>query len=133
MIYNTTITPGTNHMLLFLNFILPKPDRINSEFQSEYFRLASLFTKIMGMFVRDEVVANKKLFVIDQSNDSLYKDISEMILGGRCATLLIKEPLEEQDKWFRLDCRKILEELCLQVRKRFTFNGDSALFFVKNR
>lgn len=85
MIYNTMITPGTKHMLPFLNYILPKVDRINLEFQSEYFRLASLFTtisdeyrSIMGMFVRDEVVANKESSLIDPRNDSLYKDISEI-------------------------------------------------------
>lgn len=58
----------------------------------------------MEVFVRDEVVANKELSLTDQSNGSLYKDISEINLGGRCATLLIKEPLEEHDKRFPLDC-----------------------------
>ena len=85
IIYNTMTTPGTKHMLLFLNYILPKVDRMNLEFQSEYFRLGSLFTtisdeyrSIMGMFVRDEVIANKELSLIDPSNVSLYKDVSEI-------------------------------------------------------
>lgn len=138
MIYKTMINPGTKHMLLFLNYILLKVDRMNLEFQSEYFRLASLFTtvsdeyrSIMGMFVRDEVVANKDLSLIDPGNDSLYKDISEINLGGRCGALLIKEPLGDQDKRFRLGCRKFLVELCLQMQKRFTFHGDSVLSLLR--
>lgn len=138
MIYKTTINPGTKHMLLFLNYILLKVDRMNLEFQSEYFRPASLFTtasdeyrSIMGMFVRDEVVANKNLSLIDPENDSLYKDISEINLGGRCGALLTKEPLGDQNKRFRLDCRKFLVELCLQMQKRFTFHGDSVLSLLR--
>ena len=85
----------------------------------------------MGMFIRDEVVANKELSLIDPRNDSLYKDISEVNLDGRCTTLLIKEPLGDQDKRFRLDCRKFLVELCLQMQKRFTFHGDSVLSLLR--
>lgn len=128
MIYKTMINPGTKHMLLFLNYILPKVDRMNLAFQSEYFRLASLFTtvsdeyrSIMGMFVRDEVVANKDLSLIDPGNDSFYKDISEINLGGRCGALLIKKSLGDRDKRFCLDCRAFLVELCLQMQKDSLF------------
>ena len=46
-IYRTMITPGTKHMLLFLQYVLKKVDAMNVEFQSEYLRLHKLYPMIM--------------------------------------------------------------------------------------
>jgi len=63
-IYKVMVNCGTKHMLVFLNYILSKADRMNLEFQAEHYRLDTLYStiageyrSILGMFILDEVVA----------------------------------------------------------------------------
>ena len=122
-------------MLLFLNYILDKIDKMNLEFQSIYFRLDTLYSTIAGeyrsilaMFIDDEVIASEKLASINPLDVSIYNTLENLNVGVRCAALLLKELLHEDvKKRFLLDCRKILVELCQQMKKRFTFQEDSAL------
>lgn len=79
-IYKTMTNLRTKHMLLFLNYILSKVDKMNLEFKSEYFRLSTLFTtisdesrSILEMFVNNEAIHSNELAVIDPYNTSLHK------------------------------------------------------------
>ena len=49
-IHKTMTTPGTKHMFLFLNFLLPKIDRMNKEFQSDSFRTHVTFSSIRDSY-----------------------------------------------------------------------------------
>lgn len=125
-------------MLVFLNYVLQKVDRMNLEFQSEHFRLSTLFSTItdeysslLGMFVRDEVVQLQKLGDISPHNPRNHKTLEEIDLGGRCEALLTSEPLGEGEKRFRSDCKVFLSELCGQIRKRFTFEKQSILALLR--
>lgn len=121
-------------MLLFLNYIVGKVDKMNLEFQSQYFRLSNLYSSIsdeyrniLSTFVQDETIQSQELDAIDPHNVSVYKSISKISLGGRCEAMLLKEPLGENEQRFRRDCQAFLVELCEQMRRRFTFKKDSIL------
>lgn len=121
-------------MMLFLNYILGKVDKMNCEFQSEYFGLSVVYTtitavyrSILGMFVKPEVLESKKLSQINPEDKSLHSNLEHICLGGRCDTFLLKEPLEESEKRFRHDCKRYLVELCVQMRKRFPFDEANVL------
>lgn len=120
-IYRTLVNCGTKHMLTFLNYILGKVNKMNSEFKSEYFRLGKLYSKItteykniLTMFLKRELVLRKQLSEIDPSDNSQYMKLEDINLGGQCQALLIKEPIFEKEakKRFLLDCQKFLVELC---------------------
>ena len=94
-ILHTMKNSGTRRMLLFLNYIIKKVDRMNTEFQSEYFRLSSLFStiadeyrSIIGMFIKQEILEAHTLSEIDPRNSSNFLDIKDLHLGGRCEALL---------------------------------------------
>lgn len=81
-IYNIMVNRGTKHMLLFLNYVLGKVDKMNLEFQPEYYMLGTLYATIvdaykslLGMFVREEVVLCKTLANIDNCDSSQYKSL----------------------------------------------------------
>lgn len=133
-IYQTMTNRGTKHMLLFLNYILGKVDRMNCEFQSEYFRLSVVYTtiaaeyrSILGMFVKPEVLELEKLSQINPEDVSLHMNLEHICLGGRCDTFLLKEPLGDNEKRFRHYCKRHLVELCVQMRKRFPFDEENVL------
>ena len=138
-IYKKMNIRGTKHMLLFLNYTLGKVDKMNVEFQSEYFRLDSLYSTvaseyrgILGMFMKDEVLMTEKLANINPSHLSKFKALDNLHVGGRCEILLMKEPLQDDiKKRFLFDCRKFLVELCQQMRKRFTFEDESVLALLR--
>ena len=107
---------------------------MNIEFQSHYFRLSSLhatisdeYRNLLSLFVREEVLQEVMLRNIDPKDCAIHKKIYEIVLGGRCESMLIKAPLGDQEKIFRHDCQKFLVELCAQIRKRFPFEEDSVL------
>lgn len=135
-IYNNMVNRGTKHMLLFLNYILGKVDKMNLEFQSEFYRLGTLYATIadgykslLAMFVREEVVLTKTLATIDPCDSSQYKSLESINVGGRCQALLEKEPLPDKEarKRFLLDCQNFLVKLCSQMKKRFPFEEDCIL------
>lgn len=71
-IHKTMINPGTKHMLLFLNYVISKVDKMNTEFQSQHFRLSKLYSvisdeyrSILGLFVREEIIQSQKISYID--------------------------------------------------------------------
>ncbi|KAK3888410.1 hypothetical protein Pcinc_007538 [Petrolisthes cinctipes] len=138
-IYKRMTNRGTKHMLLFLNYILGKVDKMNVEFQSEYFRLDTLYSTIaseyrsvLGMFMKDEILMTEKLANINPTDSSKFKALDNLHVGGRCEVLLMKEPLQdEKKKRFLFDCRKFLVELCQQMRKRFTFEEESVLALLR--
>ena len=140
-IYKTMVNRGTKHMLLFLNYVLGKVDRMNLEFQSEQYRLATLhasiageYRNILGMFIKEDVLFTEKLSNINPQDATLYKSLEKLNLGGRCNVLLIKEPLQDSDagKRFLIDCRNFLVQLCLQIKKRFPFEEDCVIALMKN-
>lgn len=135
-IYKTLVNCGTKHMLLFFNYIIGKVEKMNLEFQSEYFRLGSLYAiiadeyrSILAMFIKEDVVLTKKLDDIDPCDKSLYKNLEDINLGGRCQAHLLREPIADKGvkKRFLLDCQKFLVELCKQIKKRFPLAEDCVL------
>ena len=71
-IFDTLTNCGTKHILLFLQYILQKVNAINTEFQSEHFRLHQLYTMItseyksfLNCFIKEEILLAKKLSEID--------------------------------------------------------------------
>jgi hypothetical protein len=132
-IYKTITNPGTFHMLLFLNGVLPKIDKMNKEFQSHSSRIHLVFKTIrdmyrvlLGMFMRDEFVLKEDL--PDPLDNKKYKSLNSVILGGRCLNELVRVPLRENsESKFREDCRNFLVELCRQMQNRFDFSHTSVL------
>ena len=133
-IHETMNTVGTKHMLLFLNYILPKVDKLNVEFQSQDFRLHKLYSSvcdeyrgILSMFIKDEVIQQKHISEIDPADTQHHMPTHLLHVGGRCEVMLVKQPLQEQEHRFRKDCLAFLVELCSQIKRRFPFQGDSVL------
>lgn len=78
-------------MLLFLNYVLLKVDKMNIDFQSQYFRLSTLYSttsdeyrSILAMFVSEEVLQSQGLSNIDPHDPAIYKKVDVLDLGGRC-------------------------------------------------
>ncbi|XP_068211680.1 uncharacterized protein [Palaemon carinicauda] len=131
-ISKTMATPGTKHMLLFLNYIISKVAKLNLEFQSQYFRIATLYStisdeyrSILALFVDEDILHSHSLAELDPNDAAKHKSI--IGLGGRCEAMLIKQPLGEYEGRFRNDCKRFLVELCTQMKKRFNFKEDSIL------
>lgn len=130
-IYKVMTSEGTKHMLLFLNNILKKVDEMNTEFQTEAFRMHKLYKSICGvyrnilaMFIKDEVLDRENLSAIDPSDSKIYKDLKDIHLGGRCEAMLMTESLGKNESRFRSDCLKFLSELSCQIRKRFPLEEE---------
>lgn len=133
-IHEQMITTGTKHMLLFVKYVVAKIDQMNVEFQSEHLRVHVIHSRIsdhyrdlLAMFVRNDVLQNKALADLDPSDQSCYMPLSDIELGGRCESLLAKEPLGSNETRFRTDCQTYLKELCKQIKKRFCFQETSVL------
>ncbi|GFN80995.1 proteinral transcription factor ii-i repeat domain-containing protein 2 [Plakobranchus ocellatus] len=139
-IYDTLNNRGTKHMLLFLQYVLQKVNKLNLEFQSERFRLHMLYTMVtseyktfLSFFIRDEVLLTTKIQDIDPSQESLHRDLGDIYLGGKAIALLLSEPLvnEACNTRFKIDCKKFLVELCVQMKKRFSFNEEGVISQLK--
>ena len=133
-IYHTMTSAGTKHMLLFLNYILPKVDRMNLHFQSEeprihtlFDNISSLYRDLLSLFVKEEVLASRDLNAIDPTDKSVHRPLNAIVVGGRCIAELAKVPLGDNEERFRSDCKHFLEELCKQIRSRFEFSTASVL------
>ena len=133
-IIRTMTTVGTKHILLFLNYILSKVDKMNIEFQSRDFRLDTLYSSIsdeyrsiLAMFIKDVVVKNIPLDEIDPSNKALHKPLKDVHLGGRCQAMCIQQSLGAQEERLRSDCVAFLVALCEQIKKRFPLKGNGVL------
>ena len=77
-------------MLFFLQYILQKVNKLNTEFQSEHFRLHVLFSMvlseykdILSYFIKDDVLNSHKLSEIDLSMKDNHKNVSDLYLGGK--------------------------------------------------
>lgn len=130
-------TPGTRHMLLFLDYVLPKIDSLNVQFQSEAFRVHEVFKstrdtyrEIPSLFVRDDVIFTQDVSTIDPASKSNHRPIKEVQLGGRCLAEIQRVSLGDSEVRFREDCVKFLVELCVQIRKRFDLSDDSVLSMI---
>lgn len=106
---------------------------MNTEFQAEYFRLSALYSSIsdeyrgiLSMFIKNGVL-ERQLSVINPRDGSLYLDVNNIKLGGRCEALMLKEPLGNSKTRFLTDCQKFLVELCVQIRQRFPLEEDGVL------
>jgi Domain of unknown function (DUF4371) len=80
-------TAGTKHMLLFVNYVIAKIDRMNVEFQSEHFRIHKVFASItdeyrniLAMFIKNEVMQSYELSEIDPFNMNLHKKWKTLML-----------------------------------------------------
>ena len=121
-IYSTRpwlINRGTKHMLLFLNYVLGKIDKM---FQSEEYRLATLhasiageYRSILGMFIKEDVLFSEKLSNINPQDITLYTNIwiSSTLVVDATSCLSKSHYLHDSDvhKRFLIDCRSFLVEL----------------------
>lgn len=139
-IFDNLMNRGTKHMLLFLQYILHKVNTLNTEFQSEGFRLHVLHSRIsteyrdiLSCFVKEELILAHSLSEIDPTDKSVHKPIDSVYLGGRAMAHLAKEPLHDPayTNRFKTDCVNFLVELCVQIRKRFPLNDDSVIASFK--
>ncbi len=135
-IYENLINCGTKHILLFLQNILQKVSALNSDFQSEHFRLHQLYItvsseykNILSFFIKEEILQTTKLSEIDPCIKNNHKNIDNIYLGGRAISHLINEPFKDdaRTKRFRNDCLKVLVELAFQIKKRFPFSEDGII------
>ena len=87
---------------------LQKIDRINIEFQSEYFRIHKVFASItdeyrnlLAMFIKPEVMQTYELSEIGPLNVNLHKKMEDIDVGGRCENLLRIQMLgdKEYKRW----------------------------------
>ena len=90
-------------MFLFLQYILQKVNAINTEFQSEHFRLHQLYTmitseykSILNCFIKEEILFAKNLSEIDPHDIRSQKPISDVCLGGQCFSQLLNDPLQDE-------------------------------------
>ena len=138
-VHDVLINSGTKHMLYFLQYFFKKVNSLNVEFQSENFRLQSLYMmvtseykNILNCFVKDDVMQRFKISDIDPSNTSNHKKINEIFLRGLAMVQLTNEPLPTNTlKRFMDDCVKFLVELSVQIKKRFPLNEDSLIAQLK--
>ncbi|BFZ21019.1 hypothetical protein BsWGS_24058 [Bradybaena similaris] len=127
-------TAGTKHMLLFVNYIIAKVDRMNIEFQSEHLRIHKVFASIsddyrslMDLYIRPEIMHSTNLSQIDPLDTTLYKKLEDIDVGGRCENMLKTQSLEDKEIQFRRDALSFLTNLCDQIKKRFPLSSDSVL------
>ena len=71
-ILRVMVTPGTKHTLYSLNYVLPKINIINRQFQSEGFQIHKVYKsiratyrEILSLFICDEVIHAHDLTTID--------------------------------------------------------------------
>ena len=123
-------------MLLFLQYILQKVNAINTEFQSEHFRLHQLHTmitfkykSILNCFIKEEILLAKKLSEIDPQDIRNQKPISDVYLRGQCFSQLLNDPLQDESCTirFKSDCFKFLLKLSLQMKKRLPLNESGII------
>lgn len=135
-IYDTLTNAGTKHMLLFLQYILQKVNKLNLEFQSEEFRLHMLYTmvtteykELLSFFIRDEILMRTPLQELNPTTESLHVACKDIYLGGKASAQLLIEPLKDEacEIRFKTDCKKFLIELCEQIRKRLSFDKEGVI------
>jgi len=136
-IFRVMVTPGTKHMLYSLNYVLPKINIMNRQFQSKGFRIYKVYKsiratyrEILSLFVRDDVIHAHDLTTIDPTCKRNHRPIMEVHLGGGCYAEMQRVPVGDNQTRFREDCVKFLVELCVQIRKRFDFSEDSLLSMI---
>ena len=109
---------------------------INTEFQSEHFRLHQLYTmitseykSILNCFIKEEILLVKKLSEIDPQDIRNQKPISNVYLGGQCFSQLLNDPLQDESCTirFKSDCFKFLLELFLQMKKRLPLDKNGII------
>jgi hypothetical protein len=133
-IYRTMQTAGTKNMLLLLGYVLKKVNLMNIELQSQQFRLHKVFVAIcdeyrclLGIFVHGDIITSRELSAIDPLYTSVHKAIGDIELGGRRESMLVKQPLGDNEMVFRKDALSFLIQLCTQIRERFPFFASSML------
>ena len=125
----------TKPMLMFLQYMLQIFNKMNTEFQSEHFRLyllhsmvVSEYRNILSCFIKEELLHMFDVNDIDINQESNYKKSSDIYLGVKASAHLIKGPLDaETENRLKNNCLKFLVELCKQFKKRFSFNSDSLI------
>ncbi|XP_067122933.1 zinc finger protein 862-like [Centruroides vittatus] len=99
-IYDILVNKGTKHTFVFLQYVLHKVNVLNTEFQSEHFRLHVLYSmisaeyrNILSMFIKEETLLTTNLSEIDPADVRNHQDVKKIFLGGRTMSLLETEPL----------------------------------------
>ncbi|XP_042237675.1 protein ZBED8-like isoform X2 [Homarus americanus] len=137
----------------FLNFILPKCNKLNLLFQSEsptihllHDSICQLYRNLLGYFCRPEVFQTGNLDAVDPRDDENHLPISQIYLGATIHGLLQSEQYREhsnavKDVQFR--CRIFMINLCVQLRQRFelgskflwmcSFLSSNRVFDTKSR
>ena len=88
---------------------------------SDQSTISDEYRSLLAMFIKEEIIQSQAVADIDPSNASLYKNIAEIDVGGRCENLLAKQSLGDKETRFRHYTLAFLNELCVQIKKRFPF------------
>ncbi|KAJ8046685.1 Zinc finger BED domain-containing protein 5 [Holothuria leucospilota] len=141
-IYETLTTAGTEHMLLFLNYVLEKVDNMNKLFQAEgeliyniHSTMKNLYFDILRHFINEDVIVDAKYDTdrLDLRDDSIgiRKPLKEVIMGEKCTQKLVSESLGEGESSFRQDALNFLVQLSVQVGSVFDMGDNSALALMR--
>ena len=133
--YTCLQAQGTKHMLIFLNYILSKVDALNREFQAEGFRLhcvhksvSTTYRDLLNCFVQEDVMSQVELSDIDPKDDKIHVTLDKVYIGGRGEAHRLKEPVQEPCLTnFKTDCKKVLIELCFQIKQGMNLSKDNLL------
>ncbi|KAJ8046684.1 Zinc finger BED domain-containing protein 5 [Holothuria leucospilota] len=137
-IYKTLTTAGTEHMLLFLNYVLEKVDNMNKQFQAQgeliyhvHSTMKNSYIDILRLFIREAVIMDPKCNIeeIDLGDHStgVRKPLKDVIVGGKCTQKLVSESLGDSESHFRQDACNFLVQLSLQLGSRFEMSDTSTL------
>ena len=107
-ILRVMVTPGTKHKLYSLNYVLPKINIINRQFQSEGFQIHKVYKsiratyrEILSLFICDEVIHAHDLTTIDPTCKHNHRPIMEVHLGGGCYAEMQRAPVGDNQTHFR--------------------------------
>lgn len=131
--------PQVKLFYLFLDWVLPKFNKLNAYFQSEKCIISTVHTKMSDTYLEllraflNEVYITANLNDIDPYKESAQLSNNNLYLGfeviGKLAD--IRKTMEnnvanELENDFKNRCRQFLQVSCQQIRKRFDF-GDTIM------
>lgn len=118
--------------LEFLDYVLDITCKMNLHFQSNDIRIHRLHSTMTGFYVSFLRNFLKKSYVDVHLNDvskvvvnnpDNYRQINEIYFGPKVKIFCEKHAVDEKDlKDFQLRSLDFYVQLCLQIKKRFTFN-----------
>lgn len=117
----------------FLNYVLPKFNRLNLLFQKQtptihllHESLTNLYRTLILMFCSDHVVHKTQLEDIDPTDEAHYLPLHQIFLGHSLHTYFQSEGIRDRVSMImdvRTRCRQFLVTMCCEIKRRFPL-GD---------